>query len=61
VIQYIGELIDRVKTSVMEWGANPHTPVVVRIGDFGGEMRIEHVKLRGGAQPVIILQCAIRQ
>ena len=57
MITYIGELIDRVKSSVMQWGVSPHTPVVVRVGDFGPEMQIEHMKLRGGLQPVIILQC----
>lgn len=58
MIQFIGELVDRIRTSVTQWGATPHTPVVVRIGDFGEEMPIEHIKMRGGMQPTIIIQCA---
>ena len=56
-IQYIGELIDRVTTSVRNFGVHPRSDVVVRIGDFGPEMQIEHVKVQGGAGgPRIVLQ-----
>lgn len=61
MINFVGQLIERIKASVTEWGATPHTEIIVRVGDFGPEMRIEHVKLRAGMVPVVILQCAIPQ
>lgn len=57
MIQYIGELIERVTTSVKQFGINPRSPVIVREGEFGPEMLVEHVKVRGGiGGPVIILE-----
>lgn len=56
-IQYIGELIERVTTSVRQFGVHPRSDVVVRIGDFGPEMQIEHIKVQGGVDgPRIVLQ-----
>jgi hypothetical protein len=56
MITKIGEVISRITTSVKQFGISPHSPVVVRIGDFGPEMAIEHVKVQGGLEPKIVLQ-----
>lgn len=42
----IGGVIDAITTAVKQYGVNPHSPVVVRIGDNGPEMQIEHVKVQ---------------
>ncbi len=46
MINRIGDLINRVTTSVKQFGINPHSSIVVRIGDFGQEMEIEHLKVQ---------------
>lgn len=56
MITKIGEIIDRVKSAVMQYGISPHSPIVCRVGDFGPELPIEHVKVQGGIEPKIILQ-----
>lgn len=57
MISRIGELVDRIKGSVVQRNIDPHSNVVVRIGDTGPEMQIEHVKVRNGfAGPILILQ-----
>ena len=61
MITKIGDLIQRVKQSVMQFGIDPHSEVVVRVGDFGQEMPIEHLKVQGGLQPKLILQVKVPQ
>lgn len=56
MIEKIGMLIDRVKQSVAQFGISPHSPVVVRVGDFGVEMPIEHIKVQGGIEPKLVIQ-----
>lgn len=56
-----GALVDCVKQAVMGFNADPKTRVIVRIGEFGAEHVIEHVKVRGGMRgPEIIIQAAER-
>lgn len=45
MIRRIGEFIDCCITGVREFGLMPTSRIVVRIGDFGQEMEIEHVKM----------------
>lgn len=61
MITQIGDIISRVTQAVKMYGISPHSPVVVRVGDFGEEMLVEHVKVQGGLQPKLVLQCAKRQ
>lgn len=57
----IGGVVDRITTAVKEFGVSPFSPVVVRVGDFGPEMLIEHVKVQGGVNgPKLVLQCQAR-
>lgn len=61
MIEKIGDIISRITTSVKQFGISPHSPVVVRIGDFGQEMQVEHVKVQGGVDgPKLVLQVATR-
>ena len=61
MIEKIGDVINRIITAAKEAGVTEHAPVVVRVGDFGQEMQIEHVKLQGGINgPKIVLQVAAR-
>lgn len=62
MITKIGELIERVKSSVMQRGIEPTSALVVRLGDTGTEMQIEHVKVRHGvAGSIMILQVKVPQ
>lgn len=57
MIEKIGDVISRITTSVKQFGISPHSPVVVRIGEHGQEMQIEHVKVQGGILgPKLVLQ-----
>jgi hypothetical protein len=56
----IGWVIDAVKLAVKEYGISPHSPVVIRLGDFGPEMEIERVKVQGGIEPKLVLQARTR-
>lgn len=56
----IGWVIDAVKMAVQQHGISPHSPVVIRVGDFGPEMEIEHVKVQGGLEPKLVLQARTR-
>lgn len=56
MITKIGDLINRVTTSVRQFGIDPHSEVVVRIGEFGQEMPIEHLKVAGAFERKLILQ-----
>jgi hypothetical protein len=56
MITRIGELIERVIQSVKGFGIDPMSEVVVRVGDFGAEMQIEHLKVTGGLNRKIVLQ-----
>ena len=55
----VGGLVEAIKTAVMQFGISPHSPLVVRMGDFGPEVQIEHVKVQGGLEPKIVLQVAV--
>lgn len=59
MITKIGALIEHVKESV-RYGVSPHSPVVVRVGDNGEEMQIEHVKVQGGFQQKLVIQLKAR-
>lgn len=41
-----GQLVDSVKTAVMQLNADPMTKVTIRIGADGAEYDIEHIKCR---------------
>ncbi len=56
MIEKIGDFINRVITSVKQFGIDPHSEIVVRIGDFGPEMQIEHLKVQGGLKPKLVIQ-----
>ncbi len=56
----IGWVIDAVKMAVKQYGISQHSPVVIRVGDFGPEMEIEHVKVQGGLEPKLVLQARTR-
>jgi hypothetical protein len=45
-VQYVGELIERVTTAVKMHGIHPRSSITVRVGNFGEEMEIEHVKVQ---------------
>ncbi len=61
MIAKIGDFINRVITSVREGSVTPDSQVVVRVGDFGQEMQIEHIKLRNSlAGPIIVIQTRAR-
>ncbi len=60
-VEYIGDLIQRISTSVQVHGVNPHSDVFIRIGDTGEEMQIEHVKVQGGLNgPRIVIQAKVK-
>lgn len=63
VVQKVGELIERITTAVKQRGLTPHSSIVVRLGDEGEELQIEHVKVRPSVigPPVIILQVKTRE
>jgi hypothetical protein len=61
MITKIGEVIDRVRNAVLQFGISPHSAIVCRIGDFGPEMPIEFVKVQGGVEPKIVLQLRATQ
>lgn len=56
MITKIGDLINRVTASVRQFGIDPHSDIVVRVGDFGPELPIEHLKVQGGVKPKLVLQ-----
>jgi hypothetical protein len=56
----IGWVIEAVKLAVKQYGISPHSPVVIRVGDFGPEMEIENVKVQGGLEPKLVLQARTR-
>lgn len=59
-IQRIGDLIERVTTAVKIHGINPGSSVTIRVGEFGQEMEIEHMKIKEGVMgPRIILQVKV--
>lgn len=59
MVRNAGELIDCIKNAVLNFGAGPETKVTVRIGDFGPEYDVEHIKVRGGRNgPEVIIQAA---
>lgn len=61
MIEKIGAVIDSIVTAVKQFGLRPDSPIVVRIGDFGPEMQIEHVKIQGGVDgPKLVLQVLAR-
>lgn len=56
-VEVAGDLVDRVKQAVLNYGAGPESRVVVRIGLFGAEHTINEVKMRiGVAGPELILE-----
>lgn len=56
-VTYCGELIERITTAARNFGVLPHSEICVRVGDFGPELQIEHVKVQGGLNgPKIVLQ-----
>lgn len=61
MISKAGELVDRIKESVQNYGAGPNTRVIIREGDFGPERELEHVKVRLDRRgfPEIILQSTL--
>lgn len=61
MITKAGELIDRTKQSVLNYGAGPQTRIIMREGDFGPERELEHVKVRLDRRgyPEIILQAKV--
>lgn len=56
MITKIGDLIDRVTRSVREYGISPQSEIVVRVGDFGQEMPIHHLKVQGGVNSKLVIQ-----
>lgn len=59
MVRNAGQLVDCVKTAVMQLNADPMTKVTVRIGDEGVEYDIEHVKVRVTLLgPELIIQAA---
>lgn len=61
MVRNAGELVDCIKSAVLNFGAGPRTRVIVRLGEFGAEHVLEHVKVRGGRHgPEVILQAAAR-
>ena len=57
----IGDFIQRVITSVKEYGVTTESRVIVREGDFGPEREIEHVKARQGRWGTeIVIQTNVR-
>lgn len=62
MIDKIGQLIECVTTAVKSYGILPHSRIVVRQGDFGPEIPIEHVKVGvRGNERYIILQTMVEQ
>lgn len=61
MITVAGDLIDRIKQSVQNYGAGPKTRIIIREGDFGPERQLEHVKVRLDRRgfPEIILQSTV--
>jgi hypothetical protein len=59
MVRNAGELIDCIKQTVLNFGAGPKTKVTVRIGDFGPEHDVEHIKVRAGRDgPEVVIQAA---
>jgi hypothetical protein len=59
MIRNAGELIDCVRQTVLNFGAVPETRVIVRMGEFGPEHVLEHVKVRQGRHGLeVVLQAA---
>jgi hypothetical protein len=57
MIHKIGDLVERVTKSVKEYGIDPHSSIVVRVGREGKEMEIEEMLVRGGLNgPYLVLQ-----
>lgn len=61
MISKAGDLVDRIKESVQNYGAGPNTRVIIREGEFGPERELEHVKVRLDRRgfPEIILQAKV--
>jgi hypothetical protein len=61
MIVKVAELIDRIKGAVLQRNIRPDSMVLVRVGDSGVEMIIEHVKVRQElAGLTVILQAKVR-
>lgn len=57
MIHKIGDFIQRVTSSVKRFGISPHSDVIVRVGDDGPELPIEHLKVQGGLMgPRLVIQ-----
>ncbi len=56
MIGKIGQLIEHVTEAVRNFGIDPHSVVVCRVGEFGPEMPIEMVKVQGAFQPKLVIQ-----
>lgn len=60
MIDKVGQLTECIIKGAQEFGLGPYDKVIARVGDFGQEMEIEHVKVgrsKNGAR-VVILQLA---